>query len=71
MNTEEGTQYARFIHDLKIANPNLCILGMSATPYRLDNGLLYEGDDRLFDALYYEIELSRLIRRGLVVPDNL
>ena len=68
VNTEEGTQYARFIHDLKVANPNICILGMSATPYRLDNGLLYEGDDRLFDALYYEIELSRLIDEGWLCP---
>ena len=64
VNTEEGTQYARFIHDLKIANPDLVVLGMSATPYRTDNGLLYEGENRLFDALYYEIELSRLIEEG-------
>ena len=68
VNTEEGTQYARFIRDLKIANPNLCVLGMSATPYRLDNGLLYEGKDRLFETLYYEIELSRLIDEGFLCP---
>lgn len=68
VNCEDGTSYARFIRDLNIANPNIVVLGMSATPYRLDNGLLYEGDPRLFDCLYYDISLSRLIDEGWLTP---
>jgi DNA repair protein RadD len=68
VNHEDGTSYARFISDLKVANPNLVIVGMSATPYRLDNGLLYEGENRLFDCLYYDIGLSRLIEEGYLSP---
>jgi len=68
VNHEEGTQYHRFISDLRIANPNIVILGLSATPYRLDNGLLYEGEGRLFDELIYDISLKRLIDGGYLCP---
>ncbi|MFA7167676.1 MAG: DEAD/DEAH box helicase [Sphaerochaetaceae bacterium] len=68
VNTKDGTQYAQFIADLKLANPHILILGLSATPYRLDNGLLYEGEDRLFSALIYDISLRRLIEDGYLSP---
>jgi len=68
VNHEEGTQYHRFISDLRIANPNIVILGLSATPYRLDNGLLYEGEGRLFDELIYDISLKRLIDISIHAP---
>ena len=68
VNHEDGTSYAKFISDLKISNPNIVIVGMSATPYRLDNGLLYEGKNRLFDCLYYDIGLARLIEEGYLSP---
>lgn len=68
VNHADGTSYARFIKDLRTANPDLCIVGMSATPYRLDNGLLYEGPDRMFDCLYYDIGLGRLIDEGWLTP---
>ena len=68
VNTEAGTQYARLIKDLKTANPNIVILGLSATPYRLDNGLLYEGEKRLFESLIYDIDICDLIREGYLAP---
>jgi DNA repair protein RadD len=69
VNPKEGTQYARFIGDLKIANPNLVVLGLSATPYRLDNGLIYgDGDKYLFDELIYDIDIADLILQGYLCP---
>jgi DNA repair protein RadD len=68
VNSEEGTSYARLIQDLKTTNPNIVILGLSASPYRLDSGLLYEGEGRLFDTLYYEIDIVRLINDGYLCP---
>lgn len=48
----DGTgQYRTFIDGLRSTNPDLKIFGLTATPYRLKSGLLYEGDDRLDDAL--------------------
>ena len=64
----DGTMYSRFISDLRTANPNIVILGLSATPYRLDDGLLYEGDGRLFESLIYDIGLKRLIDEGYLSP---
>ena len=68
VNSADGTSYARLIQDLKTINPNIVILGLSASPYRLDSGLLYEGEGRLFDTLYYEIDIVRLINDGYLCP---
>lgn len=65
---EDGTRYKKLIRDLTLANPNIVKLGLSATPYRLDNGLLYEGENRLFDALIYDIDICYLIDRGYLSP---
>lgn len=45
--TSEG-MYRDFLDKLKGYNPRLKVIGFSATPYRLDNGLLTEGKNRLF-----------------------
>ena len=67
VNSADGTSYARLIQDLKTINPNIVILGLSASPYRLIGGL-YEGEGRLFDTLYYEIDIVRLINDGYLCP---
>ena len=43
VNDKSNTMYARFISDLLKINPELKIIGLSATPYRLGFGLLTEG----------------------------
>lgn len=65
-NTE--TRYGRFLSDLRIANPNLVVVGLTATPYRLDSGLLYEGEDALFDGIAYDTDLIKLIEAGYLLP---
>ena len=39
---EGDTQYLQVITKLKVSNPQLCILGLTATPYRLGLGWIYE-----------------------------
>ena len=68
VNTEEGTSYAKLLQSLRDTNPNLVVLGLSATPYRLSSGLLYEGKDRLFECLYYEVDIMQLIHDGYLCP---
>ena len=68
INQKETTQYGRFIASLKRGNPKLVIVGLSATPYRMKEGLQYEGKDRLFDGLYYDISVVDLIKQGYLCP---
>jgi DNA repair protein RadD len=42
------TMYRRFLDTLARINPQLKVIGFTATPYRLDSGLLHQGDERLF-----------------------
>ncbi len=42
ISTETETQYFQVIDALKKANSELCILGLTATPYRLGYGWIYE-----------------------------
>ncbi len=43
--------YRSFLSEMQRINPELRVIGLSATPYRLSGGLLVEGQDRLFTDL--------------------
>ena len=62
------TRYGKFITDMKIANPKVVVIGFTATPYRMDSGLLHEGKDALFDGIAYCCEMKTLIAQGYLVP---
>lgn len=68
IDTSETTQYGRFIANLRLNNPNLIIIGLSATPYRQKDGLLWECEDAMFKGLYYEISIRKLIDQGFLSP---
>jgi len=63
-----NTMYGRFIAALREINPDLKILGLTATPYRLDSGRLDEGDDRLFDQVVYTYGIGDGVRDGYLTP---
>lgn len=65
-NTE--TRYGKFLADLRIANPDMKLIGLTATPYRLDSGYLHEGDGALFDGIAYDIPVGKLIDDGWLAP---
>lgn len=60
------TMYRKFIDDLRAINPDLCVLGMSGTPYRLDSGDLTEGEDALFKTVAYDVSIRELIDDGFL-----
>ncbi|MBF0093944.1 MAG: DEAD/DEAH box helicase [Alphaproteobacteria bacterium] len=62
------TMYRRFLDDLAIINPYLKIIGFTATPYRLDSGLLHKGEDALFTDIAYEVSVRSLIEQGFLCP---
>lgn len=74
---EEDTQYATVIHKLRESTPDLCILGLTATPYRLGMGFIYEVNHRgmirsesprFFKKSIFELSLGYLIRNGYLTP---
>lgn len=64
----DDTQYRKFLDAQHAQNPNVRIIGLSATPYRLDSGRLDQGENRLFTDIAYECDLPRLIREGYLSP---
>jgi len=48
------------------ANPYTKLIGLTATPYRLDSGVLHEGDGALFDGISYEANVADLIEQGFL-----
>ncbi|HEY0329622.1 MAG TPA: DEAD/DEAH box helicase family protein [Rhodopseudomonas sp.] len=65
---DETAMYGKFITALRELNPDMLILGLTATPYRLDSGMLTEGEGALFDDIIYEITIKELIDLGYLVP---
>ncbi|GAA6176917.1 DEAD/DEAH box helicase [Sulfitobacter pacificus] len=63
-----GTQYQRFIDGLKETNPDLKVVGLTATPFRLDSGRLDAGDGAIFDGIAYDIPIPLLVNRGYLSP---
>jgi len=59
-----NTMYQKFLKTLKVMNPHMRVIGLTATPYRLDSGLLCSGKDALFTDISYEAALSDMVKQG-------
>ena len=68
---EAESQYAMVIKKLKEGNNQLCILGLTATPYRLGTGWIYNynhqgivqtNEIRFFKHCIYELSLEYMIK---------
>jgi DNA repair protein RadD len=62
------TMYGRFIAALFEINPDIKVVGLTATPYRLDSGRLDEGDNRMFDEVVYTYGIGDGVRDGYLTP---
>lgn len=66
---KEESGYRSLIFKLKLRKPSLCVTGLTATPFRMTDGLIYgPGADTLFDSVAYEIKIKTLIDAGHLVP---
>ncbi|HXH74138.1 MAG TPA: DEAD/DEAH box helicase [Bacteriovoracaceae bacterium] len=70
---ENDTQYSTVIAKLRERNKNLCILGLTATPYRLGLGWIYEfshkgeiktEERRFFKQCVFELPLDYMIKNN-------
>lgn len=59
---EEGS-YRTFIKEMEGLNPDIRVVGLTATPFRLQHGYIHEGD-ALFDDLISPVGVGELIKDG-------
>nr|WP_168550286.1 DEAD/DEAH box helicase [Roseomonas mucosa] len=59
-----NTLYRKFLGQLAEINPYIKIVGFTATPFRLDSGMLHKGEDAMFSDIAYEVNILDLIREG-------
>ena len=62
------TMYGSFLNDLRQINPYLRVVGFTATPFRLDSGLLHQGDNAMFSDIAYEANIRDLIDGRFLSP---
>lgn len=62
--SDGNTMYRKLIAALLVINPDMKLVGFTATPYRLDSGRLDEGEDRLFDRVVYTYTIAQGIEDG-------
>ncbi len=74
---EAESQYGQVIEKLQRSNPRICILGLTATPYRLGLGWIYNYalkgemktlEPRFFKHCIYELPLQYMIRNRYLTP---
>ena len=68
LNNKQSGTYRKFLNDLMTINPAIRIIGLTATPYRLGQGKLTQGDDALFNALIEPVTVAELVSRGFLSP---
>lgn len=77
VNSESDTQYGSVIDRLREKNSNICILGLTATPYRLGLGWIYNynhngemktQEDRFFRQCVFELPLEYMIKNHFLTP---
>ena len=62
------TRYGKFLDDLRTCNPDVKVVGLTATPYRLDSGYLHKGKGAIFDGIAYDIPVGMLMDQGYLSP---
>jgi DNA repair protein RadD len=74
---DNESQYLTVINKLKERNDGLCILGLTATPYRLGLGWIYEynqngemktQEKRFFKQCVFELPISYMIKHKFLTP---
>ena len=63
---KEGTRYRKIIEALEDNNPDMRLLGVTATPFD-GKGYIY-GPDKIFTGVCYELKMRALIDQGYLAP---
>ncbi len=60
--------YRSMLQELLLVNPKMRVIGLTATPYRMDGGMLTTGEGKLFHAITHRVTVSDLIKEGYLCP---
>ena len=59
--------YRQFLAETSVINQQVRVIGLTATPYRLDSGLIYS-PEHFLNTICFEIGIKELIRDGYLCP---
>jgi len=62
------TMYRKFLSQAKISNSRVKVVGLTATPYRLQSGIIFGHKEKTFDNCCYAIGVRDLIDEGFLSP---
>ncbi len=65
--TGEG-MYRKFLANMVKINPQIKVVGYTATPFRAKTGLLHKGEGAMFGGIAYEVNILDLINQGYLTP---
>lgn len=61
---KSDTTWLKFLHEVKLINPYLRVVGLTATAFRMDSGMLHKGKGALFERIVYEYNILDAIGSG-------
>lgn len=72
ISTNDDSMYRRLLTALSVTNPKLKVIGLTATPFRMKQGLLTEGDNALFTDIIVDMtaleSYNWFFEQGYLVP---
>jgi DNA repair protein RadD len=66
--TNDEGMYRNLIRDLLSINPDMRIIGFSASPYRLGHGMITDGASAIFSDILEPVSIEELVYKGHLVP---
>jgi DNA repair protein RadD len=65
---DADTGFRKTLAGLHAMRPDVRVIGLTATPYRLGSGLLHTGENSLFKGIIYEVGIPELLQQGYLCP---
>ena len=67
ISSERDGMYRTFLADMKVINPHVQVIGLTATPFRLKGGLICKPEN-ILNEICYEAGLKEMIQQGYLSP---
>ena len=67
ISSEGDGMYRFFLADMKVINPHVRVIGLTATPFRLKGGLICKPEN-ILNEICYEAGLKEMIQQGYLSP---
>ena len=67
ISARDDSMYGQFLADMEVINPDHRLIGLTATPFRLDSGSIC-GPERMFARICFEVGVRQLIADGFLSP---